>query len=558
MTKQWTFFGCAIMLLIFVGNAFGHGLMQDPPSRNWFCGAVTKPHEILWGDPEYPVCGEAFENFDGAAGGYQFMSALTHTEGRSVVTPLPEHVCGFGSETWSGGDTPWDQPIDWPTNSMSAGRQEFTWNIFWGPHFSDTKEFRYWITTPDFEFQVGTPLSWTNFETEPFCVLDYDPNNPNANSDIVPDEAGTLFHTYCDVPVRSGRHVIYGEWGRNHWTFERFHGCVDVQFDGGSPDTVQANIAISPEVSQFTGPGLLQLSGSESIGENLTYLWSVDSSSPALYSLSNPTSVDTILTLSDPTSSSDVTITLVVSSNGQNDSEMVSITHHPSIDSAWNDLGQVGADSQTLNVGDQVQVRVVRDDGTDEYYPSPSLVINGSNTTTDKWVFDIAEAVNSATSNLQIGVLDSNDSIAPSPSAADNRMYAGIQSGIASAFVEIDPATTGSCAVNYDVVNHWGSGFQVNLTITNHGSASINGYELEWSLGDGETFAHGWNATFNNSGSVFSASNPAGHWNGDVAANGGTVTFGFIGQKSSSGDPFVPTAFSLNGTACDTDAGGGG
>jgi predicted carbohydrate-binding protein with CBM5 and CBM33 domain len=25
------------------GQAQGHGLMQDPPARNWFCGAVTKP-----------------------------------------------------------------------------------------------------------------------------------------------------------------------------------------------------------------------------------------------------------------------------------------------------------------------------------------------------------------------------------------------------------------------------------------------------------------------------------------------------------------------------------
>ena len=35
-----------------------------------------------------------------------------------VVEPLPEHVCGFGSETWQGGATPWDAAIDWPTSSI--------------------------------------------------------------------------------------------------------------------------------------------------------------------------------------------------------------------------------------------------------------------------------------------------------------------------------------------------------------------------------------------------------------------------------------------------------
>ena len=36
------------------------------------------------------------------------------------------------------------------------------------------------------------------------------------------------------VPERQGRHVIYAEWGRNHFTFERFHGCVDVVIGGAS------------------------------------------------------------------------------------------------------------------------------------------------------------------------------------------------------------------------------------------------------------------------------------------------------------------------------------
>ena len=112
---------------------------------------------MLNGTAQYPVCGNAFNapgiNF---TDGYSFMSVLTHTQGRAVLGPR-ENVCGFDSETWNGAATVWDQPIDWPTTNLTAGPQTFTWNISWGPHFSDTAEFRYWITRPGFQFQVGQP-----------------------------------------------------------------------------------------------------------------------------------------------------------------------------------------------------------------------------------------------------------------------------------------------------------------------------------------------------------------------------------------------------------------
>src|SRR5687768_928409 len=91
------------------GGAAGHGLIENPPARNWFCGAITKPDEVLNGVAEFPVCGDAFDS--DFTGGYNFMSVLTHTQGRSVVGPRT-NVCGFNSETWSGGTTVWDQPID--------------------------------------------------------------------------------------------------------------------------------------------------------------------------------------------------------------------------------------------------------------------------------------------------------------------------------------------------------------------------------------------------------------------------------------------------------------
>jgi chitin-binding protein len=213
-------------------GAFAHGLVESPPSRNWICGAVTKPDEIGNGKAKYPVCAEAFEPNPIAA--YNFMAVVTHTLGRSEVTPLPNNVCGFDGETWKGASTPWDVPMEWPTTPMSAGPQSFTWNISWGPHFDDTKDFKYWITKPGFVFSPTKALTWDDFEVEAFCDLGYDDKKPTANPNVTADKAQQIFKNQCDVPERKGHHVIYSEWGRIAPTFERFHGCVDVAFGGSA------------------------------------------------------------------------------------------------------------------------------------------------------------------------------------------------------------------------------------------------------------------------------------------------------------------------------------
>ena len=233
--KVWTIV-CATLLVAIPRSALAHGLMTDPPARNAFCGLITKPDQIASGSAQYPVCGEAFRapGVDPNAG-YSFMSVLTHTTGYAGVGART-NVCSFNSETWSGNATPWDQPINWPTTAISSGPLNITWNISWGPHFDDTQEFRYWITKPDFQYQVGRPLSFSDFESQPFCYLTYSDTNPTGNPNVVPNKGAATFLTRCNVPSRSGRHVIYGEWGRNHYTYERFHGCIDVTF-GGSQTT---------------------------------------------------------------------------------------------------------------------------------------------------------------------------------------------------------------------------------------------------------------------------------------------------------------------------------
>jgi predicted carbohydrate-binding protein with CBM5 and CBM33 domain len=427
------------LLALFSTAALPHGLIQDPPSRNWFCGAVTKPDQVANGTAQYPVCGNAF-NAPGvpAEAGYSFMSVLTHTTGRAGVGPRT-NVCSFNSETWNGNATVWDQPIDWPTVPMTSGLKTFTWNISWGPHFDDTQEFRYWITKPGFVWQTGRALSFSDFEDTPFCTLNYSDATPNANPNVIPNKSNATFATRCTVPARSGRHVIYAEWGRNHFTYERFHGCIDAQFSGNPPPTVTANIALNPNVTTFTGPGSIQLNGSGSVGTNLSYAWSVDSENPGLYSITNPTSANATLNLGAPQASGNVTVNLLVTSGSASDTETRTILHQPAISNQWFDLGALTNDPRTLVVGDRVNVRTVSSTGQDAFWPSTPITITSANTGATQWPVTLANAVNGLNGNVRIGVLNSQNQVVPQASATANRVYSLTSANIVSAFLQITP-----------------------------------------------------------------------------------------------------------------------
>jgi cellulose 1,4-beta-cellobiosidase len=107
------------------------------------------------------------------------------------------------------------------------------------------------------------------------------------------------------------------------------------------------------------------------------------------------------------------------------------------------------------------------------------------------------------------------------------------------------------CSVDYNIVNQWGNGFQADVTVTNNTGTAVQGWNLTWTFGSGQSFGSGWNATFSPSGSAMSAANVASHWNGTIGANGGTVAFGIIVNHS--GNVSVPTDFAVNGVSCIDD-----
>jgi poly(hydroxyalkanoate) depolymerase family esterase len=107
------------------------------------------------------------------------------------------------------------------------------------------------------------------------------------------------------------------------------------------------------------------------------------------------------------------------------------------------------------------------------------------------------------------------------------------------------PPGGGTCHVTYTKSSEWAGGFVANLTISDTGSAAINGWRLTFSFPGDQKITTAWSATVTQSGSAVTATNAS--YDASVSP-GGSVSMGFQGTWAAS--DATPTSFSLNGTAC--------
>lgn len=430
----------AIMTMI-AASAFGHGVVEKPASREQFCGVETKPHEI-YGKLAHEECRPMLTKSDGSLDNsiYNFMAVLTHTTGRQGRTQanLPKNVCGFDAETWGGGKTPWDRAMDWPVSTISAGKNTFVWNIVWGNHFGDTEEFAYWITKPEFVFSKDRELTWNDFEDKPFCLLKYNDTNPSSSPDIVADKAASKFFTSCNVPARKNRAVIYGEWGRNYWTFERFHSCMDVVFSGSTP-APSVNAVISALPDTVTGARDVVLDASQSQGDNLSYHWSFTAGTPSLYTLYDADKVKARLAVGNPAAEQRVTVNLSVQQGAFSSNTSKTFVHYPAVKDVWRLIG-MPSENATLAAGDKISLRIIDADGRDVWLPAVAIVLDSESGKATNWIYTLAQAINGKNNyTVRIGVLNATTSaVDPIRSATANGIYALSQSGINNAYVMVE------------------------------------------------------------------------------------------------------------------------
>jgi hypothetical protein len=124
---------------------------------------------------------------------------------------------------------------------------------------------------------------------------------------------------------------------------------------------------------------------------------------------------------------------------------------------------------------------------------------------------------------------------------------AGTSTASAQASAETSAASSGSgCTVNYVISPQNSSAFGAAITIVN-GPTATSTWTLTWSFANGQTVSSLWNGVETQSGANVTVNNES--YNGSIAAGGTLSGIGFNGTWNGSANP-IPTAFSLNGTAC--------
>ncbi len=116
--------------------------------------------------------------------------------------------------------------------------------------------------------------------------------------------------------------------------------------------------------------------------------------------------------------------------------------------------------------------------------------------------------------------------------------------GAGLSFTSIGTAVAApGCSVAY-TANSWNTGFTASIDITNSGDA-LTSWALEFDYAGNQQAGAAWGGTLTQSGKHVKIVNAA--WNGTLAA-GAKTNVGFNGTYS--GTNTAPTAFTLNGTAC--------
>jgi cellulase/cellobiase CelA1 len=99
--------------------------------------------------------------------------------------------------------------------------------------------------------------------------------------------------------------------------------------------------------------------------------------------------------------------------------------------------------------------------------------------------------------------------------------------------------------VSYVKQSEWAGGFVAQLTLTNSGTAAINGWTLAFTFPGDQKITSSWSSTYRQSGAAVTLQDMG--YNGTIAP-GGNAAFGFQGTWTAS--DAAPTGFTVNGTAC--------
>lgn len=137
-----------------------------------------------------------------------------------------------------------------------------------------------------------------------------------------------------------------------------------------------------------------------------------------------------------------------------------------------------------------------------------------------------------STQPAPFGVVGNSSTAASStPTSSSSRNSITPQSSSANSVNSTSSVNAGGLNCTAKVVNNWGSGYQLDVVISNNGSTTINGWNVTLNFSENPQGTGGWNASISGSGNVVTASNV--NWNGTIAS-GQSVSFGLQGNHDGS------------------------
>ena len=119
----------------------------------------------------------------------------------------------------------------------------------------------------------------------------------------------------------------------------------------------------------------------------------------------------------------------------------------------------------------------------------------------------------------------------------------------ASATTKSASSGGGTCTVNYTITPQNSSTFGATIAIENQGTTTLSNWTLTWSFANGQTISSSWNGTAAQSSATVTVTEQSGQIWENIPAGGTYSGFGFNGTWNGITNS-IPTAFSLNGTAC--------
>ncbi|MBQ4898585.1 lytic polysaccharide monooxygenase [Paenibacillus sp. Marseille-P2973] len=242
LLKALTSFGIMLIavfcMFLLAEKASAHGYIDSPGSRGYLCklgqntdcGAVVYEPHSLEAPKGFPAAGPADGKIASAGG---------------IFPKLDEQSANR-----------------WTKVNMSSGTNTFHWTLT-AAHA--TSSWKYYITKPN--WNPDAPLTRDSFDLTPFCSVDYGGVRPPFT-----------YSDTCNVPVRTGYHVILAVWEIAD-TANAFYNVIDVNFGGSNPVDTQAP----------TAPSSLAFSGVTSTSVNLSWNASSDNVGVTGYRIYNGT-----------------------------------------------------------------------------------------------------------------------------------------------------------------------------------------------------------------------------------------------------------------------------